>query len=63
MNIKKAIIKYLQGKPPEYVTENVFNENIHEWRDLEGFLNSIDERTLHCMNQIGLSQVNFAYLL
>ena len=53
MNIKKSIIKYLQGKPAESGIESVFNANIHDWRDLSVFLNSIDERTLHCMNQIG----------
>ena len=53
MNIKKSIIKYLQGKSTESSIESIFNPNIHDWRDVSYFLSSIDERTMHCMNQIG----------
>ena len=53
INTKKAIIKYLQGKPTETDVERVFNENIDDWREFSGFLNIIDDRTIHCMSKIG----------
>ena len=53
MNTKKAIIKYLQGKPTETDVERVFDENIDDWRDFSDFLSNIDGRTIHCMSKIG----------
>ena len=54
MNTKRAIIKYLQGKPKETDVERIFDENIENWRDdFSVFLSSIDGRTMHCMGKIG----------
>ena len=54
MNTKKAIIKYLQGKPTETDVERVFDENIDNWRDdFSVFLSNIDSRIMHCMGKIG----------
>ena len=52
LDIRKSVARYLMGGLDENGVQNLFTENIDDWRNFTDFLSHIDNRTMHCLERV-----------